>query len=107
MEYLNGLDVALLDIEAEPSQKAGRILAEAKRAGMPWNQAWLNAMRSFSPPRTADPGVLAYFESERALMHEMKPWWQSAFEDREVTVEEFESAAAQSEKRLDAVLATA
>lgn len=101
---LNGLDVALLDIEAEPSQKAARVLVEAKRSGMPWNQAWLNAMRAFCPPRTADPAVHAYFEAERALMHEVKPWWQAAFEDRDVSAAEFETVSAQSEKRLDQLM---
>lgn len=74
---------------------------------MPWEQAWLNAMRSFCPPRTANPAVHAYFEAERALMHEVKPWWQAAFENRDVTVQEFEVAAAKSEKRLDGLMTAA
>ena len=38
-------------------------------------------------------------------MHEVKPWWQAAFEGRDVSVDEFESVAAQSEKRLDSLMA--
>ena len=100
-----GLDVAMLDNDADPSRKARLVLIEAKKAGMPWEQAWLNAMRSFSPPRTARKELLENMKAERALLHEVKPFFQAAYENRDVLVGEFERAQARAEKRLDSLMA--
>lgn len=91
----------------EPWEKARAVLVEAKAEGMEWERAWLNAMRAFCPPRTAPAEVHEYFEVERALQHELKPWWQSAYENRDMTVEEFEKASSQVEKRLDELFSAA
>jgi hypothetical protein len=104
---LVGLDAAVLDNDADPSHKVCLVLMEAKKAGMPWEQAWLNAMRSFSPPRTCGPSLRATMEIERSLIREVKPWFQAAYEDRDVSVSEFERASARSEKRLDSLMALA
>jgi hypothetical protein len=102
---LVSLDAAVLDNDADPSHKVRMVLIEAKKAGMPWEQAWLNAMRSFSPPRTCGPGLRATMEVERSLIREVKPWFQAAYEDRDVSIDEFERASARAEKRLDSLMA--
>ena len=42
--------------------------------------------------------------SDRDLLRECKPFLRAAYEDREVTVAEFEAARNRAEKRLDAAL---
>jgi len=93
----------------EPWQQVSVVLAESKRQGLPWDDAWFNALRSLSPERTKTVSIVARdaLAAERDLMREVKPWFRAAYEGREVTVEEFETASALTEKRLDLVLCAA
>lgn len=91
----------------DPWQQVSTVLAEAKQRGWAWDLAWLNAMRAFSPPRTCSRELAAALEQERALLHEIRPFWQAAYEGREVTAAEFEAASEQAEKRLDSLLLAA
>lgn len=83
------------------------VLAQAKREGVGWDLAWLWAMRAFCPPRTCSRQLREALEEERELLHEVRPFWQAAYEGREVTGQEFEEALAHTERRLDSVLCSA
>jgi hypothetical protein len=91
----------------DPWEQVSAVLAEAKRKGWPWDLAWLNAMRTFCPPRTASVQYQAAMQQERDLLHELRPWWQASYEGRDVTIEEFERASDLAEKRLDSLLVAA
>ena len=93
----------------DPWQQVSTVLAEAKRKGLPWDDAWFKAMRSLSPEKTStvSPTVRKVLAVERDLMREVRPWFRAAYEDREVMVDEFEKASALTEKRLDSVLCAA
>jgi hypothetical protein len=93
----------------DPWEQVSAVLAEAKREGLPWDEAWFKAMRSLSPERTATVSqqLRDALAEERDLMREVKPWWRAAYEGREVTVDEFERASEKTEKRIDSLLAAA
>ena len=91
-------------------EQVGAILRECKAEGLPFDGehgAWFKALRSLFPERrTAIPKVVRLeLEKERDLLRECKPFFQAAYEDRDVTAEEFEAASVKTEKRLDALLA--
>lgn len=93
-------------------EQVGAVLAECKREGLPFDGedgAWFKAMRSIFPERkTATPKVVRLeLAKERDLLRECKPFFRASYENREVTVEEFEAASVRTEKRLDALLAAA
>jgi len=93
-----------------PWEQIGRVLAEAKRNRLPWNAAWREAMRTLSPERTGGPGidlVKDELAKERELQKELAPFWRAAYEDREPTLEEWEKASKQIERRLDEMFAPA
>ena len=81
-------------------------MAEAKRDRTPWEEAWFKAIRTLSPERTTGygPFIRKALEEDRDLLRECKPFLRAAYEDREVTVAEFEAARNRAEKRLDAAL---
>lgn len=89
-----------------PWEQVGTVLREAKAQGLTWHRAWLNAMRAYSPPRTCGEDLRRAMADERELLHEVKPFLQAAYEDREVEASEYETAQAASEKRLDALMST-
>lgn len=66
-------------------------------------------MRSLSPERTTVYGPLVRkgLAEDRDLLRECEPWLRAAYENRDVTVDEFEKAQARTERRLDAVMALA
>jgi hypothetical protein len=92
-----------------PWEQVGAVLAEAKKEGMPWGEAWDRLMELFSwRPRTGyGPLIRDELATDRDLLRECKPWLQAAYEDREVTVPEWEQASASAEKRLDDLMAPA
>ncbi len=92
-----------------PWEKAGEFLATAKEEGLPWEFAWERLMELFTwRPRTGyGPLIRDELATDRALLRECKPWWQAAYQDREVTVDEWEQASASAEKRLDALMTSA
>jgi hypothetical protein len=94
-----------------PWEQIGRVLAEAKRNGLPWNAAWNRAMRCFSPERTDGAADLELvrleLEKEREIQKELVPFWRAAYEDRDPTVAEWEKASKQIERRLDDLFAVA
>lgn len=92
-----------------PWEQVGLVLAESKREGLPWEEAWFKALRTLSPEKTTGYGPTVHdaLALERDLMREVRPWFQAAYEDREVTADEFDVAVARTEKRLDQLLAVA
>jgi hypothetical protein len=89
-----------------PWEQVTLVLTESKREGLPWDDAWFKAMRTLSPEKTTGYGPLVRkgLEEERDLLRECRPWLQAAYEDREVTVAEFERASVEAEKRLDSIM---
>lgn len=80
------------------------VLVGARERDADFEDAWFWAMRAISPPRTCGPGLRAERELDRVLMHELKPIWLAAYEDRPVTPEEREQMERISERRLGRVL---
>lgn len=108
MEPWQKVSDALADARQEGQrwEEVTKALTDAKREGLSWERAWPKAMRSLSPEKMIGlPQELRDdLAAERDLMREVKPWFRAAYEDREVTVEEFERASEATERRLDAVL---
>lgn len=91
-----------------PLSEAGNILTAAKEKGVPFDTAWLRVMRAFSPPQDRQfriAAVTATFEADRNLLRELRPYWQAAYESREVTAAEFERTSELTERRLDELMA--
>ena len=87
----------------------GLTLCECKREGLPWEQAWFQAMRRLSPEKTTGhgPEIREALAQERDLQRELRSYYQAAYEDRDETAEEFEARMQRTEKRLDQVLVPA
>ena len=83
------------------SESLFAVLAEAKRDSIGWEDAWFLGMEALRPPRSSPKAMRNALAEERALLQETKPWWQAAYEGREVLADEFEQVQARSERRLD------
>ena len=102
---------AIQDLAAvEPLGEAIVILVGCKEEGLSFESAWRTVMRAFSPPQEEQAYgryVAPAFEADRQLLRELRPHYQAAYEDREVTIAEFEAASDQTERRLDRLLVAA
>lgn len=85
------------------SESLFAVLAEAKRDGLEWEQAWYLGMEALRPPVSSPKAMRNALAEERALLQETKPWWQAAYEGREVLADEFEQVSARTERRLDQI----
>lgn len=83
------------------------VLLEAKRQRLPWNRAWLRAMEALRAERTTGYGemIRPELEQDRELLRECKPFIRACYEGTEPDLSELESAQADAEKRLDALMA--
>lgn len=72
---------------------------------MPWEDAWYKGMEGLKPPVNTPKAMRLSMAEDRALLQETKPWWQAAYEGREVTIEEYEQALTRTERRWDQTLA--
>lgn len=88
-------------------QQVFAILAEAKREGLAFEAAWYRAMEALKPEISCPMHIRRVLDEERDLLREGKPFWKAAYENRDLSAKEFESASAETEKRLDAVLCPA
>ena len=79
---------AVSDVSAGESVQVRFVLAEARKRGVDFEDAWFWALRSISPPRTCTIEVRQRVDEARALIHETKPLFKAAYEGRDLTLPE-------------------
>lgn len=67
------------------SAQVSFVLVEARRRDVAFEDAWFNALRSISPPRTCPPRLRERIDENRGLIHEVKPLFRAAYENRELS----------------------
>lgn len=80
------------------------VLAESKRAGLTFEEAWFRALRQIVPPPGCPPDVRAEHESDKALWREAKEHWRAAYEGRAPDPEHLAVGMADARRRLRDVL---
>lgn len=82
------------------SAQVAFVLVEARKRGVAFEDAWFNALRSISPPRTCHPKLRVRIDENRALIHEVKPLFRAAYERRELSELERRSLLDADRRRL-------
>lgn len=81
------------------------VLTSAKGQHVPFESAWFQAMRAICPPRSCNTILREQIDEARAVLHETKPQWRAAYENRQPTETELRRSFNLAERRLDRLLA--
>lgn len=84
-----------------PAEEIRVVLAESREQGLDFFAAWLKALRALDIADSAPLAVQAEVAETRAILREVRPYFQAAYENREPTNWEIEWSATWCRRRLD------